>query len=67
MVNNGKKLKIQPITGRQNFKCCYQKQSDKKIDLQTYYQEKDAKITKNLITNFDKSLPTMLNLTQRNT
>jgi Rad3-related DNA helicase len=60
VLHNGKKLKIQPITGRQNFKCCYQKQSDKKIDLQTYYQEKDAKLTDLFL---EKSTP---NFSQKN-
>ena len=45
VLHNGKKLKIRSIVGRQNFKCPYLDESNQKIDLQTFYQEKDAKLS----------------------
>tara|TARA_Y100000034_G_scaffold136912_2_gene217017 strand:- start:12035 stop:13969 length:1935 start_codon:yes stop_codon:yes gene_type:complete len=48
VLHNGRKLKIQSIVGRQNFKCPYLEESNKSnqpIDLQTYYQEKDSKLS----------------------
>jgi len=45
VLHNGRKLKIQPIVGRQNFKCKFLEESNKGISLQQYYTEKNAKLS----------------------
>ncbi len=45
VLHNGRKLKIQPIVGRQNFKCKFLEESSKSINLQQYYTEKNAKLS----------------------
>ncbi|MFA5764365.1 MAG: helicase C-terminal domain-containing protein [archaeon] len=46
VLHNGKKLKISPIVGRQNFKCRFLTEfGDEKIDIQKYYTEKNTKLS----------------------
>ncbi len=45
VLHNEKKLKIKSIVGRQNFKCPFLDESNQKIDLKTYYKEKNAKLS----------------------
>ncbi len=46
VMHNGRKLKISPIVGRQNFKCRFLTEfGDEKIDLQKYYTEKNTKLS----------------------
>ncbi|MDP3026095.1 MAG: helicase C-terminal domain-containing protein [Nanoarchaeota archaeon] len=45
VLKDGKKLKISSIVGRKNFKCKFLEESNRGIDLKTYYTQKNAKLS----------------------
>jgi DNA helicase TIP49 (TBP-interacting protein) len=56
VLHNGRRLKIQPILGRQNFKCGYLEETDSMKELKISKQEKDVKLTEIFLENsFNKN------------